>query len=89
MNRVAQAANIARFAGKLPAYARLTMQFRPLPNGRIAAQTTSAGRVTGSFAVYEKQIDENGMTVQYTKTTYDPFGTIINVKDKIHGGVFP
>ncbi|MES2117757.1 MAG: hypothetical protein V4578_21515 [Pseudomonadota bacterium] len=89
MNRLAQAANIARFAGKLPANARSTMQFRPLPNGGIAAQATSAGRVTGSFAVYEKQIDENGNSVQFTKTTYDPFGTIINVKDKIHGGVVP
>ncbi|MBA5606308.1 hypothetical protein H3H36_13195 [Duganella sp. FT3S] len=89
MNRLAQAANIARLVGKLPANARSSVQFRPLPNGGLAAQATSAGRVTGSFAVYEKQIDADGVTVQYSKTTYDPFGIIINVKDKLAGGVFP
>lgn len=89
MNRLAQAANIARFVGKLPANARPTVQFRPLPNDGIVAQATSAGRVTGSCAVYEKQIDADGVTVQHSKTTYDPFGIIINVKDKLAGGVFP
>jgi hypothetical protein len=49
-------------------------------------QATSPGKVPGSKAVYEKQIDVTGKTTQYTKTTYDPAGNIVHVKDKIHGG---
>ena len=39
--------------------------------------------------IYEKQIDVNGKTVQATKTTYDPQGNIVYVKDKLNGGTFP
>ena len=52
-------------------------------------QATSPGRVPGSKAVYEKQIDAAGKTIQYTKTTYDTQGNIIHVKDKMNGGIFP
>lgn len=52
-------------------------------------QATSPGRVPGSKAVYEKQINATGKTTQYTKTTYDPQGNIVHVKDKINGGTFP
>lgn len=51
-------------------------------------QATSPGRVPGSRAVYEKQIDASGKTNQYTKTTYDPQGNIVHVKDKLNGGVY-
>lgn len=55
----------------------------------MAAQATSPGRVPGSKAVYEKQIDTAGKTIQSTKTTYDPKGNIVHVKDKLKGGTFP
>jgi hypothetical protein len=78
-----QQQNVSRFTSKLPVNAKDTVSIKALPNDGIAAQATSAGRVPGSSAVYEKQIDSNGKTMQYTKTTYDPKGNIVNVKDKI------
>lgn len=84
-----QAKNISRFESKVPANARGSVTIRPLPNNGVAAQATSPGRVPGSSAVYEKQIDATGKTVQYTKTTYDPNGDIVHVKDKITGQTIP
>jgi hypothetical protein len=43
--------------------------------------------VPGSKAVYEKQVDAAGKTQQYTKTTLDPSGNVVHVKDKINGTV--
>ena len=74
---------MTRFTNKLPVNAKDNVIIRALPNGGVAAQGTSPGRVPGSSAVYEKQIDASGRTNQYTKTVYDPAGNIINVKDKI------
>lgn len=84
-----QSKNIKRFINKVPSNAKHNVEIRDLPNGGKAIQATSQGKVTGSKAVYEKQIDINGKTIQYTKTTYDPTGRIIHVKDKIGGGQFP
>jgi hypothetical protein len=84
-----QQKNITRFEKKLPANAKDNVTTMELPNGGIAAQATSPGRVPGSSAVYEKQIDAAGNTIQYTKTTYGPDGSIVHVKDKITGGVIP
>jgi hypothetical protein len=75
--------NIARFIRKLPANARSTVQTFRLPNGGGAVQGRSLGRVPGSSAVYEKQIDALGDTISVSKTTYDPAGNIVHVKDKM------
>jgi hypothetical protein len=40
--------------------------------------------VPGSKAVYEKTIDANGKTVGYEKTTYDPSGETVHIKDKLN-----
>lgn len=85
----AQLKNIERFMGKVPANAKESLTVKALPNEGVAAQAVSLGRVPGSLAVYEKQIDATGKTIQYTKTTYDPAGNIVHVKDKINNGVFP
>ena len=45
------------------------------------------GKVPGSQAIYEKQVSATGATSQYTKTTVDPAGKIVHVKDKIKGTV--
>jgi hypothetical protein len=82
------AKNLSRFEQKLPSGRRPTA-IRNLPNGGKAFQSEVPGRVPGSSAVYEKQVDANGVTIQYTKTTYDPAGTIVSVKDKIGGGTYP
>jgi RHS repeat-associated protein len=79
----AQAKNIQRFTSKLPANAKDSVTVKPLPNGGVAAQGVSPGKVPGSSALYEKQIDSAGKTIQYTKTTTAPDGTIVHVKDKI------
>jgi hypothetical protein len=41
------------------------------------------GRVPGSYATYTKVEDSIGNTVDYTKTTVAPDGTIGHVKDKL------
>jgi plastocyanin domain-containing protein len=40
-------------------------------------------------AIYEKQLYSVGKTTQHTKTTYNPQGNIVHVKDKINGGTYP
>jgi len=82
------AKNLSRFEQKLPA-ARRPTAIRDLPNGGKAFQGEVPGRVPGSSSVYEKQVDVNGVTVQYTKTTYDSAGNIVHVKDKSGGGTYP
>jgi RHS repeat-associated protein len=84
----AQQNNINRFTNKVPANAKDNIQTHGLPNEGVAVQATSPGKVTGSKAVYEKQIDATGKTTQYTKTTYDPEGNIVHIKDKIGGGIY-
>ena len=83
------AKNINRFRKKVPSNAKESLSVRELPNGGVAVQATSPGNVPGSKAVYEKQINSNGDTIQATKTTYDPSGDIVHVKDKLNGGVYP
>ncbi|WP_204723351.1 hypothetical protein [Fastidiosibacter lacustris] len=84
-----QAANLKRFQKKIPSNSKDSVELRELPNGGVAAQATSPGKVPGSKAVYEKQIDVNGQTIQVTKTTYDPQGNIVHVKDKLNGRTYP
>jgi hypothetical protein len=83
------AANLKRFQKKIPSNAKENVELRNLPNNGVAVQATSPGKVPGSKAVYEKQIDVNGKTIQATKTTYNPQGNIVHVKDKLNGGTYP
>ncbi|WP_232847055.1 RHS repeat-associated core domain-containing protein [Shewanella nanhaiensis] len=80
--------NIKRFTKKVPANAKDNIEQHTLPDGGVAVQATSPGIVPGSKAVYEKQIDSSGTTIQATKTTYDPKGNIVHVKDKLNGGTY-
>jgi RHS repeat-associated protein len=82
----AQAENLGRFVGKLPKDAG-QVSIYDLPSGGKALQSTVPGRVPGSYAIYEKQIDSLGKTLQYTKTTVDHYGNVVHVKDKIGGGM--
>ena len=83
-----QLKNLARFEKKLPAGADGIL-IRDLPGGGRAYQSTVPGRVPGSAAIYEKQVDAAGRTIQLTKTTLDPAGNIVHVKDKITGAIIP
>ena len=81
--------NVKRFIQSNKVPARLgTVEAKNLPSGGVAVQATKPGDVPGSKAVYEKQIDADGTTTQSTKTTYDPDGNIVNVKDKLTGEVY-
>jgi hypothetical protein len=79
----AQAANLGRFLKRLPSSSRSSATVRDLPGGGKVFQGEVPGRVPGSRAVYEKQIDAAGNTTQLTKTTYDPAGNIADVADKL------
>lgn len=77
------AANLKRFAKSVPAGGKDNIVFRKLPNGGMAAQSkVPAKNIPGSSAVYEKQIDGSGKTINFTKTTYDQSGNIVHVKNK-------
>jgi len=43
------------------------------------------GRVPGSKAVYQKVVDPEGVTTGLTKTTFDPHGNVVHIKDKLFG----
>ena len=86
---LAQQKNLERFIKKIPANAKENIEIFMIPNDGIAVQATSPGKVAGSKAVYEKQINERGKTIQYTKTTYNPQGNIVHVKDKINIATYP
>ena len=80
-----QASNLRRFEKKLPAGAEPTV-LRELPNGSKAFQAdVPASNIPGSKASYEKQVDAQGNTLQVTKTTYAPDGSIVHTNDKISG----
>ncbi|MDX2244102.1 MAG: hypothetical protein NW224_25785 [Leptolyngbyaceae cyanobacterium bins.302] len=77
-----QSANLARFQRSLPKNAS-SVRVYSLPNDSRAFQADVPARnVPGSFATYEKQIDQAGVTLFYTKTTYAPDGSIVHVKQK-------
>lgn len=80
-----QEANLGRFIKKLPRGAK-NVQKEKLSGGRWAFSADVPGRVPGSNAVYRKVVDASGKTVEYTKTTTDPAGRVVHVKDKLHPG---
>lgn len=58
-----QLKNVDRFTKKLPANAKDSVSLKALPNDGVATQAASPGRVPGSSAIYEKQIDSAGKTI--------------------------
>ena len=76
-----QIANFNRFAKSLPKTATNFSIF-DLPNGGKAFQAIiPASEIPGSFAIYEKQIDAAGKTLQMTKTTIDAEGKVVHIRD--------
>lgn len=69
--------------------------FKKAPKGSIGFKTEKAGhgatkftyetpgRVPGSKAVYEKVVDRTGEAIPVTKTTIDPTGKVVHVKEKL------
>ncbi len=73
--------NFKRFLKKLPANARSSAQILKTKNG-FAFTGVSPGEVPGSKAIYTKFVNENGITTKYLKTTIDPQGNIVHIKQK-------
>lgn len=77
-----QQTNLFRFQKSLPQNAG-PIRIYNLPNeGKAFQADVPARSIPGSFATYEKQIDDRGITLSYTKTTYAPDGSIVHVKQK-------
>ncbi len=80
-----QAAKYKRFEKKLPK-AQTGVDIDDFGDGVLFTAEVPASNVPGSKAVYQKAVDANGVTTAYTKTTFDPYGNIVHVKDKIIAG---
>jgi RHS repeat-associated protein len=76
-----QAKNLARFNKALPSAATGT-SVDSLGDGVIFTADVP-GKVPGSKAVYQKAVDASGTTTNYVKTTFDPQGNVVHIKDKI------
>jgi len=79
-----QASNLARFNRKLPRASSGT-HVDELGDG-VMFTAEVPGRVPGSKAVYQKAVDADGVTTSFFKTTLDPEGDIVHIKDKLLGG---
>jgi hypothetical protein len=53
-----------------------------LPEGGAEFSYKVPGRVPGSFAIYRKRVDAEGVTELAYKTTWLPEGTIAHIKFK-------
>lgn len=82
-----QASNLNRFNKKLPS-GNTGTAVDTLGDG-VLFTSQVPGRVPGSSAIYQKSVDAAGTTSSYLKTTFDPAGNIIHIKDKLNGGVIP
>lgn len=77
------ASNFKRFVNKIPSNSKATATFNALDDGTFRFSATSAGKVPGSSAVYQKWITPEGLTYKMTKTTYAPDGSVIHIKPKL------
>lgn len=76
----AQAANLARFDKRMPAGNTGTTVSQA---GKGVTFTSEVpGKVPGSKAVYEKSVNASGTTTGMKKTTVDPNGQVVHIKDK-------
>ncbi|MBA2654013.1 MAG: hypothetical protein H0U71_02970 [Gammaproteobacteria bacterium] len=78
----AQAKNLKRFIDKLPQNSENIRVRDFLNGGKVFQGDSPAANIPGSFARYEKQIDIDGNTILYTKTTFGPKGEIVHVTPK-------
>lgn len=81
-----QAKNLQRFLSKLPRNSENIRVKTFLQGSKVFQVDSPAANIPGSFARYEKQIDESGGTVLYTKTTFGSDGRIIHIARKFHSG---
>lgn len=76
-----QVENLARFDKSLPGGAGATT-IHNLTGGGKVFEAQVMGKVPGSYAIYEKQVDAAGRTTLFRITTVGPDGTLIQIKQK-------
>jgi len=77
------AANYGRFLKSLPASAE-EPTITGLPGGGFKFEAdVPASNIPGSYATYTKEIDGDGVTTTFYRTTYAPDGSVVNVKVKV------
>lgn len=81
-----QAQNLNRFLDKLPSNSTNIRVKDFLSGGKVFQADSPASKILGSYARYEKQVDEFGNTVFYTKTTIGAKGEIIHIAPKFPPG---
>jgi len=74
--------NFNRFLSKIPANSKSTVTVEILKDEKYVFSASSAGKVPGSRALYQKFVDVAGNTIKYLKTTFGPDGEIIHIKPK-------
>jgi RHS repeat-associated protein len=75
--------NFKRFIKSLPANAKNNVTIQAFDDGSYLFTGKSPGRVPGSYALYQKGVNAEGKTVSAVKTTIDPEGVVVSVKDKL------
>ncbi len=75
--------NLSRFKSRLSVANRKNVTVTKNANGTYTFNSTVPGKVPGSKAVYSKTVDSKGTTISVTKSTFDPKGNIVHVKDKL------
>ncbi|PIQ77845.1 hypothetical protein COV82_02515 [Candidatus Peregrinibacteria bacterium CG11_big_fil_rev_8_21_14_0_20_46_8] len=80
----AQQKNFEKFKKKLPKSVE-SIEIKELPGeGKAFRARVPAEKVPDSFAIYEKQVNRLGKTLEYTKTVFKKGGeTIVHITDKI------
>jgi hypothetical protein len=73
--------SLTKFMKKSPGAAEIP-EIARLPEGAVEFSYKVPGRVPGSYAVYFKRVDLQGVTKLAYKTTFGPDGKIIHVKIK-------
>ena len=80
-----QAKNLSRFAKNLPR--GNTGVSVDAVGDSVLFTSEVPGKVPGSKAVYQKLVNAEGTTESMPKTTFDPKGAVVHVKDKLTGAI--
>jgi RHS repeat-associated protein len=80
----AQLANLQRTRDRVSGDLKGKIEITRLNNGFVKFEYVKPGKVPGSSATYTKIVDSNGKTVSIPKTTHDPAGSIVHVKEKFN-----
>lgn len=77
-----QIENYNRFKSKLPSTAKEIKIIEEPSGARTFRSDVPAKNIPGSYARYEKTVNEVGKTLEYKKITYAPDGSVVHIKFK-------